>query len=609
MKRLFIIVLITITVIAICLFGLFQFVKVKINALPFKQFTEDKLSSVLGARVSISKINFGVRDNVSLSGLRIDASKVEDQGIYLASAKAIKFRYNIATLINKDFKNPNRVTLESPNLLLRNLEFPDNLFEKEELKPLEKPTGFMSQNFQLAIKNGRIDYPLLGHKYKIGLKNVSGIFAPESKDKIDVSLKAKGSGIFRGDISVVGVILPAEKKYDLQFRFRNNGELFLPGFLKLKKIGGVFRVQPDAVTFKRIRFSIADLMFEANGEILNFQTGFPKIRLSVKLLSEKIPQSVKLDLDFEEETISGEIVSFDKQFPFVGDLFREDDSIRVTQVETQNGYLLSADFNILNNNYQFSLEKDPVRINANFSFDNWDTVFYINLEHVMLYEIDLVTFVKIRFSPTEEFKAGKDWTFDGSLETDYLIFDTWPSEDLKGTFKIDQFSIKDIDVNWGERYHLSGGYDAIDKANTIFTLKLNTIDLSKLRHLFLYARPQEFAGFADGELRFTGDLKNPLITGKINLRQGVVGKLEFKTAYIRFQGYYPFLKLSDSKIAQKDKNLYLEGNLNLEAKNIFQDLKVLSEDHIVLWRGVILSESLQDNLVMIGETIKRKLIE
>lgn len=609
-KRGFIFTTISIIVLSLVVLGIAHFVKGQILSMPLKEMTEERLSSIFGVDISIGEIKFGVTEQISLSKLRVLPNDLSDQSFYLAGAKSIKLKYNLMSLINKDFNNPNKVILESPNLLIKDLKFPKNLFKVGALKNLEKPSGFMAKTFRLSIKDGRTDYPFMNNKYKVGLKEVYGVLEPSaSEGAINVRLSAKGSGIFRGNMAVVGKVFPAEKKYDFHFRFKDNGEIFLPGFMKLKNIGGTFRFQPDKISFQNIKFTAADLIFEAKGEIINFESGSPQVNLSVSLLSKEFPHSIDLNLDFAEETIKGEAKSFDQTFSFVGDLFNEDGSTRVSAVELLNGFTMSADVNIEENVYQLSLDKDPFRLNVNFSFDDWDTVLYVNMEHAEIYGIDIVAFLKLRLTPTEGFKRGKDWKFNGSLKTDYLILDTSPANDLDGTFFIDHFSIKDIDLNWGENYRLTGGYNPAKPKDFNLTLNIIDIDLAKLKSMLFYTKPKEFGGVASGRIEVARDIRNPLIFGKIQVENGLVGKMSFEGLYMSFSGYYPYLKLKDSKAVRGGKDLFLEGNLNLNAKNIFQDLNILSDDHIVLWRGVVLNENLQDNLILLGKGIKKTLTE
>jgi len=573
---------------------------------PIKTLTEEKLSSVLGAVVSVQQIKFGLLKQVSVSGLKIHSEAGEKDNFYLASVRAISFQYNLLSLLRRDFRNPHRVLLDSPQLFFRSFQLPEKLFQK---KQLGKGADFLGRSFQLAIKGGRAEYPFFDNKYSIGLQDIDGVLTPEKHDTIKMQLSAHGAGVVRGNLLIKGELLPLEKSYDLNFHFKQGGEILLPGFLKLEKMEGTFRVRPNNISFSKVRFRLADVILEARGEIIDYESEKPEINLWFKPLLEKGNESAEIHLNFKKEEISGIVRYLGGNFPFNGLLFKEGSSVRISEMKVLEGYDFSADLDLKENSFELSLEKDPFRLNVHFAFDNWDVVSTVNLEHYKLQDIDVVAFAKLRLEPTEAFKKDKKWFFLGTLKTDYLIFDTEPVNDLQGTFQVNQFSIEDIKFHWGPRYLLTGNYSPLDPKKSTFALTLRSIDLGKLKRLFFYARPKDFGGIASGKIALTGDIRNPLIAGDIEVDNGIAGSFNYKAAYLKFSGYYPYLRLADSKIVRGKSQLYLKGDLNLKAQNVFQDLQVLSEDHIVLWRGVILSENLEDNLVMIGEGLKRKLTE
>jgi len=573
---------------------------------PIKSLAEEKLSSLLGAQVSVDEINFGLVRQVSLSGLSILSPENEPRTFYLAGAKAISFRYNFLQLLSRDFRSPHRVILDSPRILLKSFQFPEKLF-KGPSQPV--PTNFLTKDFQLMVRGGRVDYPFLENKYKIGLKDIGGIVTPHREGGFEVKLSARGTGVFRGDIKITGKIYPGKKSYDLKIQFKNKGEIFLPGFLKLKKISGNFSLRPNEIQFERIRFALADLLFESRGKISNFESIRPELDLNIALLSDKFPHEIDLHLDFKMERIWGSFKSFKQSFPFQGGLFNEAGSIRISDIQTLEDYVLSADLNILENRFQFFLEQDPFRLNINISFDDWDTHFILNLEHANVFGIDLVSYAQMRLMPTEEMKRGKAWKFLGRFKTDYLILNTEPIQDLDGTFEIDHFRMQNLNLTWGKDIVLTGVLDLLAPKESTFSLNMESLDLANLKRLFLYARPKALAGVANGRIKLSGNIGNPLITGDIEISEGAFSKLSFQAAYFRFSGYYPYLQLMDSKIIKAKQDLYLEGNLNLQSSNIFQDIKAMSEDHIVLWRGVVLSENLQDSLALLSEKIKGTMAE
>src|SRR5258706_13724658 len=184
---------------------------------PIKALTEEKLSALLGATVSVKQIKFGLVRQVSLAGLQIQSDKSQKNSFYLASAKAISFQYNLFNLLRRDFKNPNRVTLDSPQLLFRSFQLPEKLFQK---KTLGKSADFLNRSFQLAVTGGKAEYPLFDNKYRSGLQNIDGTLTPSSKGSIRTNLTAQGAGVVRGDLVIKGNIFPTQKSYDLNVQFK-----------------------------------------------------------------------------------------------------------------------------------------------------------------------------------------------------------------------------------------------------------------------------------------------------------------------------------------------------------------------------------------------------
>jgi hypothetical protein len=606
MKKRFVLTpVIIVLVLALGSFLAFQAIKSQFANLPIKNMAEERLSALLGAKISVQTVRFGLLKPISLTGLKLEAPDKETADLNLASVKRISFQYNWMNFFNRDFINPNRVVLDSPRLLLHSLQIPARMFQNHSAG---NGVAFLGRQFQLAIKGGTADYPL-GGKFKISLRDINGLFLPQGRDAIKVSLDAKGAGIFRGHMVVTGRIHPNQRTYDLHLSFRRGGEILLPGFLKMKDVSGTLHLTPNKITFDRIRFRITDFLLEAKGEIRDWETDKPTMSYVFNLLAGAKPIQLQLGLDFKQERLSGRLDWIDEKYPFKGIIQQKDSAIELSQVELLGGYLLNGSFNFLENHFQLGLLKEPFRLTGDFSFDDWDMVATVKLEHWMIQETDVVTFLNIRLTPTPAFKSEKRFEFLGTLKTDYLILDTEPINDLDGTFQVRDLKLQNIDLRWGREFRLQGSYDFISSKGSELTLGLNRVDLANLKRLFFYERPKAFAGLANGKIELSGVFKNPLISGIIEVDSGEVGNFQYRSAYLKFSGYYPYLRLLDSQITKGKRRYYLQGDLNLRAMNIFQDLIVLSEDRIVVWRGSILGENLEKNWVRISDKLARKLLE
>jgi hypothetical protein len=181
----------------------------------------------------------------------------------------------------------------------------------------------------------------------------------------------------------------------------------------------------------------------------------------------------------------------------------------------------------------------------------------------------------------------------GNLKTDYLIFDYQPLRNFQANFEVSELGINPLNAAWGNSSQLSGSFTFSESPSVDATFLVNQFDLKELKFLGLHPMPVFFEGTLDAKAKMIGAIEKPDVSGRLTVNNGKIGEFKYEEAIVEFYGQPPHLKLIDSKITRKDKSFIIQGDLDFELENIFQRVKIVSLDQLVVWKGLDITSEIE----------------
>ncbi len=217
----------------------------------------------------------------------------------------------------------------------------------------------------------------------------------------------------------------------------------------------------------------------------------------------------------------------------------------------------------------------------------------MNVNHLKIFDHDLTTFAKIKANPLEPAWTEGNKRFAVELSTDYFIFDYHPLKDFQANFNLSEAGLEAFTAEWGNGCHMKGSFAFSQPLTFDFTILVDAFKLSELPALGLHPMPVSFDGTLEGKVHAIGDVQKPDVSGNFSVENGKIGNFKFDHADLAFYGTPPNLNLLDSKIMRKDNTFLIKGDIDLSLTNIFQKIKIISVDQIVIWKGLDVTSEIQ----------------
>jgi hypothetical protein len=207
-------------------------------------------------------------------------------------------------------------------------------------------------------------------------------------------------------------------------------------------------------------------------------------------------------------------------------------------------------------------------------------------EHVKIGKNDLRTTIGIKTRLVEMPKKGILLT--GEIMTSGTVLNYNPFAESECSFRINEKEFEILYYKFGNSARLYGTIGLAAPSNTSLFLNIDAADLSDLL-LFLNQEEKEaFLGRINGKVSIEGPIRDLKTKGHLESGQGRIGDLFFETANINFEGKGPYIKFSDSRMAQEKVTLVLEGELDLRKigkPRFLEEVKIKTSDGLVVWEG------------------------
>jgi hypothetical protein len=572
------------------IFGSFLLLQSYSRTLDFRLLAEEKVGELLKAKVTIEKIHIGFFNKVVLSGIKVESTSLKDEA-YKVQVGELVFRYDLLQLLTHNLKLPSNIVLKAPSLLFDEEGFPYHFFENLHSSP--------GNGLGIAIRfdGGQIRCFVPGIKSYVTVKNIQGSVEPRSQGDLFVDLRGTARGFISGHMRVHGIVRPLAQSHDLEVdlsHFSITEAVAVP----IDEMKGTVRWENDNMYFKQISAKFHGWDFELKGETLRL-SGEPLFRIILHAGRKKADFDLTLKTDFASQELDGQLRLFDKPYAgFRGKIRRDDLRFTVTQLLLNEAYRGGLVFDMKSSQLNLDLEKERRRISIVTNLKDLAVRLKLQLDHVDLFGMDLVTFAQINLTPIGIGDPRFKWKFNGDFETQYFVLHTLPFDDFHGHFEAGPDGIKNISAFWGEVFRMEGEL-AIRKKVPYgkLTIHTNGFDLSKVKEFAAKPLPKELGGMLDGKLRFEGDLTKPEIYGNFSVTDGRIGKLKYDRGLFSCRGFPPYVPLQDSKILRGRTTLYLKGSLNFSSMDLtkmFRAVEMQTTDKIVIWKGWEITSSAEE---------------
>lgn len=577
-------VLIALVLLWVFFFHFHAFFKKRVLTVEFKQQTERRLSEILKARVKIGKIHLGLLKHLSLSGLQIDQG--ESQLPVQIGVRRIVIRYDLFNFIQKRFKIPAEVLLEMPVITIPSFASPFFL-------PVSLGSGTQLANFRrIELQDGKIG---LTHPVFLGafaIEKIKGRASFDLDGALHMNFKGELEGAAKGFVSLEGSFKPGSRYYALEFEIKD-GSFLSPSVIPVTDLNGKIHISGSDMIFDRLQMKLRDLPVEISGKVEDVFSPYPRWHLSVRLFYSGKPLRLDMRGDQKSQEISGTLTAFGRSVEFTGSMTADARGIHLHRLLLGNGYVAYGIFRFSDGHYVMNAEKGKQRFSFNVDIGDLGIESVFNINHLSVYGYDITTFARLNFSPVGEGWERGNRRFSGFLRTDYFVLNFQPLHDLKANFEVSELGINPLLVQWGNRSQLSGSVTFAGEPAVDGYFSLKDLRLSEMKFLGSHPMPVLFEGILEGKIKIAGPIQKPDLSGQFLVRDGKIGEFKYDEAVIEFYGQLPYFRLLDSKITRKDNTFLVKGDIDFQLENIFQKVKIISLDQIVIWKGLDVSSEIE----------------
>ncbi|MDD5217293.1 MAG: hypothetical protein PHN49_09540 [Candidatus Omnitrophica bacterium] len=544
----------------------------------FKSFAESKIGEAFKAKVHIRSVQASFFNEVAFTDLDVEPDTLKPSP-YRVRIQKVVFHYNLWQLLTRNIKMPSSVVLDAPEIAIPGEGFPYGILDRLSLGQGDASIA------GLEMDNGFIRYEIPNLQAVLELRGVRGSFKPYGVGKLRLDFHAYVSGFANGEVDVQGDVDLIQKTHDLRLDLHSvdfGSKIPIP----LETLVGKMRWVNDNFFFDEIQAVIHGWDVEIRGSLERLVQS-PALTLHWQVGERKPSVRGNFRADLASQSMHGEIyVKGQPDFIFDGKVRQEDmryvfDALRVNDDYDGQGW-----FDFKSGDYRLKFEKERQSVSIVSNLNGLDFEMNLNLNHVKLYGVDLVTSARIRLMPYRKPLKKKVWKFKGAFATDYFILEYIPFYDFKGEFEITPDGIRNFNGSWGNVFNMLGTVSFRKQPfESKFMLNVNGFDLGNVQTFASKPLPKALGGILEGKLKLDGPLNHPEVVGHFTIRNGILGRLEYDRGYIQLRGIAPYLRLYDSKILKGRTTFSLEGAIDMSLANMFHGVEIRKPDKYVIWKG------------------------
>ncbi len=547
----------------------FFYVNQWVNSKEIKNQITKRLNYYLKTELNIGDVDFDVDTRLSLKDVIVRPQ--DDSDLSLKGVERIKLSFNLNNIIKQDFNIPSIILLEKPKFQLLNFSF-QKLFQGN-LPKFTVPIALQLKDasFSLFKVNG-VDTGLRIAKAEISLKG-------------DGQIKVKFQGSFFGSVEgkVSGQGNVGHKLEDVDMQFNLEGvRQSVDGVNVLRDLNGLVRLRQDNIVFENMDINLLSFPVQLGGNLTGFNKENPSFML--KILQSKV-ELLDIEGDFEKNRFDGNINLLEREIELGGSLIKSEEEIIFIQDSWGEGKTAQLRVLIPEKQIQIGLVYGKQRYDAQFSLEDMDIQLDLKVDHLNIYDFDIVTSTHIKFKPQKKEWNLNDFALDASVNTDYFIFNYEPLKDFKGNFTFSIDGLSDVAITWGELYSLKGDIKFKDPGHVDLDLECKDVSLDQMTSLGFHALPSGMIGEMDGKVKIRGEAKQPEVSGYISIENGNIDNQSYDHLILNFYGNRHYLKLKDSNVSKDGRTFQIQGDVDFSNKNILSGVEVVKDGVFSIWSG------------------------
>jgi hypothetical protein len=340
---------------------------------------------------------------------------------------------------------------------------------------------------------------------------------------------------------------------------------FVLNDIKIKDEHGKSLFSSLNISSMRTNYRIWDVLLRRGGGSIVSKILERDSRVYINFVSKdkKISGFVRLDGDLENSNLKGYVI--------IPDVRR----IEFSGIVKQDRFELAI-----------RLEKGFIKAEGSIAEDgSLDVNFKIS--HVVIFGCDIVCDANLTNKIAGESSSRY---LDGIFEAKNLVLNYDPFLDLKVLYRVEKGVFTVSELSLSDIFKGCGNIALKEPFDTDFTLTANNVNL-----LWLFSKlgAKEAAEILKGTMNAKFELKGPIANLRSNtqleVRKGMMGKLDFDYLNIALKGDGPIVRIEDSRIVRESGYFALSGEMDLRRMGkttLFSNIKMAGDDRAINWDGL-----------------------
>jgi hypothetical protein len=245
--------------------------------------------------------------------------------------------------------------------------------------------------------------------------------------------------------------------------------------------------------------------------------------------------------------------------------------------------------------------KDPkLRLVAKFLKPDFELA--IKANHISFRELDIVS--ELNLSGKLELTERGLVIREGRINSQNSILDYKPFGELSCLYQLNGNVLEILSLTLGRYFNLYG-YILLEPPYPVdLNLAIMAESLDDLSPVICTDDNFFTAKNLKAEFKLVGPLGNPEVKGRFESRDGFLRELgDYESMNLNLNGNAKFLAISNSRIYKKEGSFIVDGKINFEKKNIFEDLEVKVENGALVWGGWEINREKGSDELQLGKDI------
>ncbi|MBI4335443.1 MAG: hypothetical protein HY589_02185 [Candidatus Omnitrophica bacterium] len=218
---------------------------------------------------------------------------------------------------------------------------------------------------------------------------------------------------------------------------------------------------------------------------------------------------------------------------------------------------------------------------------------YAKISHVNFFGHDLLSQAAINLDLYKASDSSSD-ALKVALKTQNLILDYRPFKEIEANIVLKKRELFIANLELKDGYRLFGKVLLNRPYSTELNLSIINGELADWLLVAGVGGGQPVSGVVNGKIKVRGPLNALSTDGRVNIKDGNINNAKFNAINFSVKGKGPTLLISDSRVFKDEGVLFIDGEIDvrkLGRRNIFEDLKITTDDKVIVWEGWDIAKS------------------